>query len=223
MVSTPRGPRVRKRPEERRAEIVSEASRIALHEGLERITLRAVADRLGVRPGLVNHYFPAAEELVIAALEQALSQEREELLPAEGEPMRRLARLVARVEGDASKELSRLWLNARHLSRFGPALGAAIEGQEALDRERLVALIEDGVSAGVFTTDDPFASCVKILIAIDGVGSYVNNRRPFPYESYTRFVSDVTEATLGLRSGELRSAIAELDGGGQDGGGPGAP
>lgn len=44
MVSTPRGPRDRERPEQRRAETVSEASRIALREGHERIRLRAVAE-----------------------------------------------------------------------------------------------------------------------------------------------------------------------------------
>ena len=53
--------RARKRPEERRAEILDTAADIALREGLERITLRAVADQLGVRPGLSSHCCAAAD------------------------------------------------------------------------------------------------------------------------------------------------------------------
>ena len=57
----------RKPPAERREEIVAAASRLAVEEGLERLTLRRVAEALGVVPGLVNHYFPVAEDLAAAA------------------------------------------------------------------------------------------------------------------------------------------------------------
>ena len=76
MVSSAPVARSRKRPSERRAEIVREAAGIALTDGLERITLRAVAERLGVRPGLITHYFPVAEDLVIAEIGRASCRER---------------------------------------------------------------------------------------------------------------------------------------------------
>ncbi|MDT7675852.1 MAG: hypothetical protein QOD82_3754, partial [Pseudonocardiales bacterium] len=40
------------------------AAELALANGLEALTLRRVAEALGVFPGLVNHYFPAVDELV---------------------------------------------------------------------------------------------------------------------------------------------------------------
>src|SRR4051794_21027519 len=86
--------RSRKRPEERREEILSAAAAIALDEGLERITLRAVAGRLGVRPGLISHYFPAAEGLVEEAFVRAATVERERFFPDEGSPVQRLAHFV---------------------------------------------------------------------------------------------------------------------------------
>lgn len=210
MVSSGSSSRVRKQPEERRAEILAEASRIALEDGLERITLRAVAEGLGVRPGLISHYFPAAEDLVIEAFALAISGERERLLPAEGEPLERLAGFVVHLQGSEAAELSRLWLNARHLSRFSPALTSALEGQEALDREGLQSLIEDGVAAGVFRVSDALAACVRIFIAVDGVGAYANNTTPFENEAYTRFVIDICEWALGLDQGVLDEAIASL-------------
>ncbi len=214
MVSSPASQRVRKLPDERRAEILVEAASIALNEGgLERITLRAVADRLGVRPGLISHYYPAAEDLVIAAFVRAVSEEREELFPDDGTPLERMAHLVSRIEGNGAFELTRLWLNARHLSRFSPALSEALLAQEYLDRTRLTVLIEDGVSSGDFAVDDPFAACIRIWVAIDGVGSYVNNAGSFDYEAFTRFVTDVAEWSLGVQAGELRAAVDRLQAG----------
>ncbi len=212
MVSSPTSQRVRKLPNERRAEILTEASSIALNEGLERITLRAVADRLGVRPGLISHYYPAAEDLVIAAFVQAVSAEREELFPNTGTPLDRMVHLLSRIEGAGAFELSRLWLNARHLCRFSPALAEALQAQEYLDRTRLTALIEDGVASGNFVVDDPFAACIRILVAIDGVGAYVNNAGSFDYEAFTRFVTDVAEWSLGIPAGGLRAAPGHFRG-----------
>ncbi|PRB37024.1 TetR family transcriptional regulator [Arthrobacter sp. MYb23] len=210
MVSSPAAQRVRKLPDERRAEILAEAASIALSEGLERITLRAVADRLGVRPGLISHYYPAAEDLVIAAFVRAVSEEREELFPDDGTPLQRLAHLVSRSEGHKSLELTRLWLNARHLCRFTPALTEALLGQEQLDRNRLTTLIEDGVASGDFVVADPFAACIRIWVAIDGVGSYVNNAEPFDYDAFKRFITDVAEWSLGVPAGVLRAAVDRL-------------
>lgn len=194
---------MRKRPEERREEILAAAAAIAVEAGLERITLRAVADRLGVRPGLITHYFPAAEDLVIAAFARAAAVERERFFPAEGAPIARLAHFLGYIESGASLPLARLWLNARHLSRFSDALAAALEEQDTLDRERLTALITEGVTDGVFTTPDPAEACIRIFIAVDGVGSYVNNG-PFASDAYDSFAADVADWTLGLAPGTLR-------------------
>lgn len=198
---------MRKAPAERRAEIISAASRIALEEGLERITLRAVAERLGVRPGLITHYFPAAEELVIAAFQLAASREREQLHAAAGGPLARLAAFVRLVERDG-EELSRLWLNAKHLARFTPALAEAVQEQERLDRERLTALIAEGCAAGAFAAEDPEAACVRIFLAVDGFGAYANNPSLIAHEAYAHFVADVAEWALGLRPGTLRALLA---------------
>ncbi|MGI4895865.1 MAG: TetR/AcrR family transcriptional regulator, partial [Janthinobacterium lividum] len=189
MVSSTEAPRSRKRPDERREEILAASSSIALDDGLESITLRAVADRLGVRPGLITHYFPIAQDLVIAAFTRAVTAEREQLIPPDGSPLERMARMSSAAQNQESRPLARLWLNARHLSRFTPPLAQALEEQEALGRARLLRLIEAGVLNGDFSTTDPFGACVRILIAIDGVGAYVNDNGTFGAEAYTHFVA----------------------------------
>lgn len=199
--------RTRKRPEERREEILAAAATIAIEEGLERITLRAVADRLGVRPGLITHYFPAAEDLVVEAFVRAAIAEREQFFPPEGTPLERLVHFIGHIERGTSLPLARLWLNARHLSRFSPALSLVLEEQDVLDRGRLAGLIRDGIAAGDFADVDPEAASIRILIAVDGAGSYVNSTGDFTRPVYGHFVADVAAWILGIRLGTLRTAL----------------
>lgn len=206
MVSSLEARRVRKQPDERRAEILAAAADIALAEGLECITLRAVAERIGVRPGLITHYYPSAEDLVIAAFVRAAESERDGADPVEGAPLARVAAFVRDMEAPSSDPISKLWLNARHLSRFIPALAEAVHEQEKLNVASLLAMIEGGVADGTFRCDDPLAACVRILVAIDGHGAYVNDIGGFIHEAYGCFVSDVTEWALGLAPGALAAA-----------------
>ncbi|WP_345800474.1 TetR/AcrR family transcriptional regulator [Microbacterium sp. AZCO] len=209
--STPGSVRVRKRPEERREEILSHAAAIAVDEGLERITLRAVAERLGVRPGLITHYFPAAEDLVVEAFSRAAVLEREEFFPTSGDPLARVAHFIRHIETGASMPLARLWLNARHLSRFSPALDEALQEQDALDRARLTGIIEDGIAAGVFAIEDAEAAGIRILIAVDGAGSSVNSAAEVVNPAQRHAVADITDWALGLPAGTLRDAVSAAE------------
>jgi AcrR family transcriptional regulator len=202
--------RERLRPEERREQILDAAAGIALSQGLERITLRAVADALGVRPGLITHYHPAAEDLVVAAFVRAASLERERFFPDSGTPLERMAHFLDYISSGASVPLARMWLNARHLSRFGETLAQALREQDTLDRERLSAIVRDGVADGSFADVDPEAAAIRILIAVDGVGSYVNDD-VFRHPALTSFERDVTAWTLGLPAGTLAATEPRTD------------
>lgn len=209
MSSSPVPARSRKRPEERREEIVDAAAEIALESGMERITLRAVADRLGVRPGLITHYFPAAEDLVVEAFCRAAVTQREKFFPEGGGPaLLRLAHFVDHVQQGLSSALARLWLNAQHLARFIPALDTALEEQDVLDRSRLSAIIDDGIASGEFADVDAEAAGIRIFAAVDGCGSYVNRSTDLSRPAYRDFVADVAEWTLGLEPGALARALA---------------
>jgi len=208
MVSSAEGKRVRKSPVERRAEIVAAAAAIGLDEGLECITLRRVAEELGVRPGLIGHYFPVAEDLVSEAFASAAAGERDDLLPPGDEgadPLERMRRLIARLDETSPSPLDRLWLNARHLSRLRPALEGAVAHEEETTMRRLTELIADGVEAGEFSCPDGDAAgaAIRILVAIDGLGSYANSATPFTHPIMRALVRETAERALGLKPGAL--------------------
>ncbi|MEV6974033.1 TetR family transcriptional regulator [Kitasatospora sp. NPDC093806] len=209
MTSRPQATRTRKPPGERRAEILHAAARIALDEGLERITLRRVADDLGVRPGLIGHYFPAADDLVSEAFTHAAAQERDALLPPDDHPLppvTRLARFLVPLTDGGHLDLSRLWLNARHLSRFKPGLRSAVRAQESLTRTALTELVEEGVRAGDFTTDDALGATLHILVTVDGLGAYANDDTHPDHPALHDMALGTAERHLGLPPGTLRGA-----------------
>ncbi|MER5757870.1 TetR family transcriptional regulator [Streptomyces sp. NPDC002082] len=209
MTSTPRPARTRKTAEERRTEILRTAARLALERGLERVTMQLVADELGVRPGLISHYFPTVDDLLCEAFVRAVARERAALLPEEEAalpPTHRLSRLLHRLGGEEFTDLGRLWLNARHLARYRPTLQRAVAGQEAIMRDTLTAVIEDGVRNGEFATTDALGACVVILVAIDGLGSYVNDEPPFTHPALDTLVFTTAERELGLPARTLHDA-----------------
>lgn len=199
--------RIRKSPAARRAEIVAAASGVALTEGLECITLRRIAEELDVRPGLISHYFPAVEDLVAEAYGDAARAELDALLPADlagATPTRHLARFFARATGPAFDDISRLWLNARHLSRYRPTLRDRVAVQETAWRDRLEALVSEGVRRGEFRTEDPLLAAVQILVVLDGLGMLVNSVDTADDPPAIRLMPVTTaERELGLPAGTL--------------------
>ncbi|WGP12873.1 MULTISPECIES: TetR family transcriptional regulator C-terminal domain-containing protein [Streptomyces] len=211
MSSSVQRPRVRKSPAARRAEIVDTAAAVALAEGLECVTLRRIGDDLGVRPGLISHYFPSAEELVAEAFGTAASGELDALLP-EGppgiSPVRRLAGFLGRTTGEEYDAISRLWINARHLSRYRPALRDRVAEQEAAWRGRLESLIREGVERGEFRTPDPSVTTVQILVVLDGLGAHANTDTSGRPAAVARMAHITAERELGLAEGALSGPSA---------------
>ncbi|MFD6655723.1 TetR/AcrR family transcriptional regulator [Streptomyces parvus] len=211
MSSSVQRPRVRKSPAARRAEIVDAAAAVALTEGLECVTLRRIGDDLGVRPGLISHYFPSAEELVAEAFGSAASGELDALLPggpADDSPVRRLAGFLGRTTGEEYDAISRLWINARHLSRYRPALRGRVAEQEAAWRGRLEGLIREGVERGEFRTPDPSVTTVQILVVLDGLSVHANTDTSGHPTAVTRMAHATAERELGLAEGTLSTSDA---------------
>ena len=182
------------------------AARVALTEGLECVTLRRIADELAVRPGLISHYFPSAEDLVGEAFSVASTGELDALLPADrphGTPTQYLARYFALSGGEGYDDISRLWINARHLSRYRPVLRDRVAEQELASDDRLEGLIREGVERGEFRTDDPRAAAIQILVVIDGLGAVAAVGAGVGAEAVTRMAVTTAERELGLAYGAL--------------------
>ena len=94
-----RKPFRREGEDQRRRELVEATLAVIADKGLEHATVREIAVRAGVTPGLIRHYFTGKDELVIAAYSHhvdtmRLASERA-IGSAGGDPVARLATFVA--------------------------------------------------------------------------------------------------------------------------------
>jgi AcrR family transcriptional regulator len=196
----------RKHPTERRAEIVAVASRVAIDEGLERVTAKRIAEELGVVPGLVNHYFPAVDDLVAASFGYATQAERAEIYGAafvSADPIGQMRRLMSELLDPTRDAVSLLWLDAWQASRRRPALLREVVVQMNADSAELSRLIQAGVDVGEFHVDDATSTATRIMSLVDGLSIRAAIRSRIDYDIVSVMVLRTTETELGLQSGEL--------------------
>lgn len=65
--------------DERRIEVANAAWRVIIREGLDRTSMRAIAQELGSSTGVVTHYFRDKEALILFALERVFKNVLEEM------------------------------------------------------------------------------------------------------------------------------------------------
>jgi AcrR family transcriptional regulator len=198
--------RVRRTAENRRAEIVDCARRISLSDGLDHVTLRSVADDLGITGGLVSHYFPAVDGLVAEAFALAAGAELEAAfaeLETIDSPSERLGILLHRLVDSTRGDLSTLWIDAWHAARRRPALQDEVTRQSEGWIERLADLLQRGRDAREFTTDDARTTAVRIMAVIDGLSVQATQRGTIDYLSVAQLVFLIAETELGMPAGSL--------------------
>ena len=179
---------------------------LALAEGLESLTLRRVADALGVVPGLVNHYFRSVEDLVAEAFAAAAYGETSavfRVVEEEGTSLERMRALIGLLVTPDRDDISLLWLDAWQASRQRPALHAAVSHLMLVWQERVADLISAGVADGVFRAADPAAAATRIMAVSDAFSLQAAVRSPADYIVVRQMVIDGAERELDLRPGEL--------------------
>ena len=206
-MSTPPNAARRKPPEARRAEIIQTAASIALTDGLDKVTARRVADALGVFPGLINHYFRSADELVAAAFAQAAARETDEVLSyaeAAATPVEQIGRLLRDWLDSRHDSVSLLWLDAWQASRRRPALQNAVTQQMKAQLTRLETLIRDGNDRDDLHVADAAAAALQIMALIDATSVQAAVRTTIDYTPVSDMAIDTAENILGIPQGALR-------------------
>lgn len=207
------GSRARRLPaDERRREILEAGAVIALSDGFGKVTARSLADTIGVRQGLVVHYFPTID-LLLAEIFRTLGASGrlgvgldvdDELSPTD-----RLGRLVRRRTTAERDPVALLWLDAWRQAADRPRLREAVTERMEADVADLTAVLERGVGEGEFEMDDPTRSAMRILGLLDGqiVASVIRAAAPgssLDYAAVVEMTYESVERELGLREALLR-------------------
>lgn len=215
----------RKEPDRRRREILDAAASIGLTEGLSRITARRVAQEIGVRPGLVTHYFAAIDELITAAFVQLATAEGDAIQDQARSQMTAVGRLRVVIAGFTAVSAHRdafnlLWLDALRQAADRPILRDAVTEQMERDIEFMEELIAAGIAQGEFhVTGTPATVAMRILALIDGQlaasavrGALAHSTLDYPVVQ--EMLVATAERELGLEPGTLSAKPARTRTGG---------
>ncbi|MEV7637404.1 TetR family transcriptional regulator C-terminal domain-containing protein [Pseudarthrobacter enclensis] len=166
-------------PDARRREVVDAVLRIIAVDGLERASLREVADEAGLAVGSVRHYFAGSEELLtftFASVVDRIAARMEDSLPAveaaaPGSPARRAAVLtllggVLPLDEERAVEAC-AWMAFRNAARIRPFLSAEADRshrQVAAAAGRVVAALMPGEPQETLVLE-----AERLLATLDGL------------------------------------------------------
>lgn len=164
----------RKAPAERAAELAQAARQIALEQGLSAITLRNVARRAGVAPGLVAHYYPTVEVLVAETFSSIVAAEIEEvsaLVAGTRTPRQGLSLLLDTLLDERRLDVTAVWVEAWSLGRRNETLAVSVRDQMDAWQSVIKDLVTAGMAAGEFSTPDAESVAWQVLGMIDGLNA----------------------------------------------------
>lgn len=166
--------RIRKSPAVRRDEIRSAARVIALEQGLSAVTQRAVAEQVGIVPGLVTHYVDRMELLVAEVFRDIAREELEQVrgeVEAAGGDLDRVLALLKELIGDYRRDVALVWVDGWSLSRRNDDLAGVLTEEARAWEEFVAGVLETGHHAGAFHAPDPLALARFVVGATDGLSA----------------------------------------------------
>lgn len=172
---TPRRPHVRVGGEARRAALIEATLDLIAEGGSEAATVRAIAVRAGVTPGLIRHYFSTKEELVAAAHEALMTTLTEASAAAldrlPDDPLARLAGFVAASVAPpvTDPRAVSLWSASMQQVARDPAMRAVHLETYLAFRDRLEGLIREALRAGGRPVTDSRALAIAGNALLDGL------------------------------------------------------
>ena len=165
-----------KAPEERRRRILLAAIEVLRARGFSGTRVADIAAAAGTSPALVLYHFSSLGEVLVAALTSVDEQFYQDLDSENtaADPRDTLVRMAAlAAEGGPAFGDWQLWLEVWVRARHDQRIDDVRRSIDRRWRDELTTLISRGVQEGVFTTDDPHASAVRLSAMLDGLAVQV--------------------------------------------------
>ncbi len=155
--------------------IRAESLRLFARHGYDAVSMRQIADAVGVQASALYQYFPNKQQLLVALLKEHM----DELFAAlDGENFDRLEPEAA-LEGFARFHIRHhmaradaVFLSYMELRALEPEGFRQIEALRKAYENRLKAILDRGKQAGVFSADEPHVAAMALLAMLTGVNTW---------------------------------------------------
>jgi AcrR family transcriptional regulator len=190
---------------------VAAAMLIARH-GYEAMSMRQLAEEVGVQAAALYRYFPTKEELLFTLMREHM----EELVaawdaarPSSDDPVGRLSAYVANhIEFHVARRHSTQLSNLELRSLSKERLTAILKLRTAYEKE-LRAILRDGAERGVFAVDDVGLTAMAIIQMITGVIVWFRPDERLSVGQVTETYLSMTLRLVGAK--DHRTALGETD------------
>ncbi|WP_372967539.1 TetR/AcrR family transcriptional regulator [Microbacterium sp.] len=162
-------------PEERERSILRGAVDLAGESGLEALTVRAVAAKVGVTPALVAHYRPVMESFVAEVFTEIVAAERDEVIASydpDVDLRTNLLRLIETLLDDSRDDVAMVWVQSWALGARNEALGERVRVEMDLWHSALEDLIARAIAEDPMVRVDPGSSAWMLLAMVDGMSAH---------------------------------------------------
>ncbi|WP_447948508.1 TetR/AcrR family transcriptional regulator [Microbacterium maritypicum] len=165
-------------PEERDHSILDGAIGLARESGLESLTVRAVAARVGVTPALVAHYRPGMDAFVADVFGLIVAAERDEVIAAfdgaDGPAALRagLLRLIETLLDADRDDVTLIWVQAWALGARNEALAARVRQEMDAWQSALEQIFARAAVTGAIAAGRADMAAWLLLAMVDGMNAH---------------------------------------------------
>lgn len=162
-------------PEQRDRSILDGAIGLARESGLEALTVRAVASRVGVAPALVVHYRPGMDTFLADVFGEIVAAERDEVMagfdPAIGVRDNLFHMVEALLDGDRD-DVTLVWVQAWALGARNEALAARVRTEMDQWQSAIEHSLRRAVMAGELAATRTDTAAWLLLAMVDGMNAH---------------------------------------------------
>lgn len=165
----------RLRAAQRRAELVTTATRLFRNRGYHGVGMRLIAETAGIRAASLYNHFQSKEQLLLEAI---FSVNRDfivqslPLLESSGSYSERLRRLVTAQILHIGNNRDAWWLSTRELRALSPENLETVQVDRRYYQRRIADFIASGVDAGEFACRSPQLATLALLDMINGFNEW---------------------------------------------------
>jgi AcrR family transcriptional regulator len=187
---------------EREAAVVTAAAELIAEQGLTELRVADVAERAGMSVGHVTYYFPSKTELLVRAIQQSEAEFQQEVLDAlasMADPWSRFQLLVEMAAAAGPGDRSwLLWFEVWAQAATSAEVQAAQRQLDRWWRDTMRQVIDDGITQGAFTCDDPAQAVSHLTALTDGLSVRVALGGGMSRDELFALVFHVARTTLGV-------------------------
>jgi AcrR family transcriptional regulator len=183
--------------EARRAELAAAVWRLACSQGLDAVTMRAVAAEAGWSTGALAHYFADKEELLVFAFETVADRVGQRIVKAAEhaqDPLELVrTQLVEGLAIDAERRAEvRVWFAFLGLAETRPRLAKAGRDAYRLWRDRVAKTLSAAQRQGLVDESiDPASEAAALIALVDGLAIQASfDQRALSGERQLRILDD---------------------------------